>query len=125
MHGKEMPFNFIQQFAVRVDDAAADFAFQVEMFPALCFIVNVLITGAAAVVEEIFANLPRSGKFFQMPVDGSLPNGRPLVRKMAYQLIHGDMTVPKGTHILKNVLSLPGMIICRAFMFHHGYRVPD
>jgi hypothetical protein len=34
--------------------------------------------------------------------------------------------VPKGLHILKNTLSLPGMIICRTLVYHKNQRIiPD
>jgi hypothetical protein len=120
---EEMPFNFFQKLAVHVDEVAADFTFKMKMFPAIFFVFYVLITGAFVIMQNIFADPSPGGQFFKMPVNGRLPNYLAGVLKMAYYLIDRYMTALEGPHILKDTLSLPGTIICRAFMRHGLYRI--
>jgi hypothetical protein len=80
---EEMPLYFIQEITVRMDEAAADFAFQMEMFPAVCAVVYVLIAGALAVTEGVLTDLPPGGQFFKMPVDGGLSDKLFRLRKVA------------------------------------------
>jgi hypothetical protein len=123
---EEMPFNFIQQIAVHVDEGAAGFALQVEMIPAVCSFGYVLITGAFTVMENIFADLSLSRQFFKMPVDGSLPDTLFDILKMAYYAANRYMGALKGPYVIENTLPLPGAIICRTFTRHGPYRImPD
>jgi hypothetical protein len=119
---EEVPFDFIQKIAVHMDEGAANFAFKMEMIPAVCFAVYVLITGAFAVVQDILADLSLGRQFFKMPVDGSLPDALFHIIKMTYNLIDCHMGALKGLHVIKNTLSLPGVIIYRTF-YHRPYGI--
>jgi hypothetical protein len=114
MTAEEMFFDLIQEIAVRMDEIAAHFAFQMEMIPAF-YRVYVLVTGAFALIQHIFADLSPGRQFLQMPVDSGLPNDLFRIRKMARYLIDRDMGSPKGLHVIKDTLPLAGMIICRTF----------
>jgi hypothetical protein len=46
----EVPPNFIQELAVRVDEGAADFTFKMKVFPAFFFVFYILITGAFVIM---------------------------------------------------------------------------
>jgi hypothetical protein len=106
-----------------VDKGAAAFAFQMKMFPAVFFVFYILITGTFVIKPEVFADLSRGPQFFKMPVDGSLPDGVFGVLEMAQDLGNRYMPAPKGLHIIKNALSLPGMIICRTFICHNRHPI--
>jgi hypothetical protein len=121
---EEMPLDFIQQIAVYVHKDAADFAFKVEMIPAVYSVVCVLITGAFTVMQDIFADFSLLRQFFKMPVDCGLPDTLSGIRKMAYYLIDRYMNALKGLHIIENGLSLPGVIIYRTFACHGSYPIP-
>jgi hypothetical protein len=112
MAAEEMFFDLIQQIAVRMDEIAADFALQMEMIPAFCR-VYVLVTGAFALIQHIFADLSPGRQFLQMPVDSGLPNNLFGILKMPRYLIDRDMSSPKGLHVIKDAPSLAGMMICR------------
>jgi hypothetical protein len=114
MAAQEVFFDLIQEIAVRMDEIAADFAFQVEMIPA-CYCVYVLVTGAFALIQHIFADLPPGRQFLQMPVDSGLPNDLFRILKMARYLIDRNMGSPKGLHVIKDTLPLEGMIMRRTF----------
>jgi hypothetical protein len=118
MPAEKMFFHSIQKIAVHMDEGAAAFTFQVKMFPAFFFLINILITGTFIIKPDIFANLPRGPQFLKMTVDGGLPDSVFRVLKMAYYLINRYMPALKGSHIIKNALSLPGMIIRRTFICH-------
>jgi hypothetical protein len=81
-----------------------------------------LITGAFAVMQDIPADLSLSRQFFKMPVDGSLPDALFHIIKMTYNLIDCYMSALKGFHVIKNTLSLPGVIIYRTF-YHRLYGI--
>jgi hypothetical protein len=109
---------FIQKFTVRVDKGAADFTQQMKMLPAESLILNVLITGAFTVTQRKFPYHSLRRQFFQMPVDGSLPNKLFAAGKMAGYLVNRYMAAAKGTYIAENAVPLPGMIIRRTFTPH-------
>jgi hypothetical protein len=115
---EEMLFNFFQQITIHMDEGAATFAFQMEMFPAFFFTVYVLITGAFVIKQNIFTELSFGREFLKMPVYGGLPNSLFRIFKVAYYLINRYMTARQGLHIFKNTLALPGVIICRTFTHH-------
>jgi hypothetical protein len=114
MTAEEMFFDLVQQIAVRMDEIAADFAFQMEMIPAF-YRVYVLVTGAFALIQHIFADLSPGRQFLQMPVDSGLPDNLFAILKIPRYLIDRDMSSPKGLHVIKDTLPLTGMIICRTF----------
>jgi hypothetical protein len=119
MSAEEMPPDLVQQIAVLVDEASADFAFQMEMFPAPPAAAGVLVTGAFTAARGILADLPPGRQFFKMPVDGGLPNGLFRTGKMPRYLNDRYMAAAEGLHIVEDVLSLPGMIICRTPLCHN------
>jgi hypothetical protein len=88
------------------------------MFPAVFFAAYILVTGAFAVMEDIFAYQAGSGQPFKMTVHGSLPHGLSRVLKVAYYLINRYVAVPQGLDIIENRLTLPGMVIFRTFSRH-------
>jgi hypothetical protein len=106
-----------------VDKVSADFAFQMEMIPAV-YLVYVLITGAFTIMQDIFTDLPLSHQLFEMAVDGSLPNSIFHILKIAYYLIDRYMSTLEGLKVIKNALPLPGVIIYRTFrhrpVSYHG-----
>jgi hypothetical protein len=114
----EMSFDFFQKAAVRMDEATANFTFQMKMFPAICPVVYVLITSAFVFVQDIFADLPLDRQFFKMPVDGRLPDCFFRILKIADYLADRYMAALKGFQIIKNTLSLPSAVIYRTFMRH-------
>jgi hypothetical protein len=120
MTAEEMLFDLIQQIAVHMDKGPADFAFQMEMIPAF-YCVYVLVTGAFALIQHVFADLSPDRQLLQMPVDGGLPDDFFGILKMTHYLIDSNMRAPKGLHVIKDALSLPGVIICRTFR-HRPYR---
>jgi hypothetical protein len=85
-----------------------------KMIPAFSR-VYVLVTGAFAFIQHIFADLPPGRQFFEMPVDGGLPDDLFGILKMAYYLIDRDMAALKGLHVIEDMLSLAGVVICRTF----------
>jgi hypothetical protein len=119
---KEMPPYFIEQIAVRVDKAAAGVAFQMKMFPALFFVVYILIRGAFAAAQGIFADLSPGGKPFKVPVNGGLPDNFFSILKMTDHLADCNVLAPKGFHIIKDALSLAGAIQFRT-LAGHAYTV--
>jgi hypothetical protein len=124
MAAEEMPLDFIQQIAVYVNEEAAGFAFQVEMIPAVCAAVLVLVTGACTVMQDILADFSLSREFFQMPVDGGLSDALSGILKMAYYPADRNMGALEGLEVIENVLPLPGVIGCRTFrhrsVSYHG-----
>jgi hypothetical protein len=95
-----------------------------KMLPAIPLIVYVLITGASAFKHGVLADLPVLRQFFQMTVDGRLPNGGSLILKILYDLTHRNMAIPQRRHVVKNKTPLLGVITCRTIVFHTGGSVP-
>jgi hypothetical protein len=118
MPAQKVPFNFIQKIAVHVDEGAAAFAFQVKMFPATGLVIYVLVTGAVAVIQGIFTDPPLGRHFFKMPVNGGLSDYLFRILKMTRYLINRYMIPLQGFQVIKDALSLPGMVICRTFTRH-------
>jgi hypothetical protein len=124
MFRHKMPVDSVQQLAVRVDKIAADFALQVEMFPAVLSFLHILVAGAFAVAQKVFAYLPLGQELFQVPVDGGLAYARsPFPGKVAGQLTRRHMAAPQGPHIVKNDLPLPGTVLRGPFLVGHRGRV--
>jgi hypothetical protein len=95
-----------------------------KMIPAF-YLVYILVTGTFSVTQDVLADLPPGRQFFEMPVDGGLPDGVFGILKMAYYLVDRNMAAPKGLHVIEDTLSLPGVIICRTFRhrpvsYHNG-----
>jgi hypothetical protein len=111
---EEMLFDLIQYIAVRMDEIAADFALQMKMIPAF-YLVYVLVTGALAVTQDVFADLPPGRQVFKVPVNGGLPDGVFGILKMAHYLVDRNMGASEGLHVIEDALSLPGVIFCRTF----------
>jgi hypothetical protein len=120
MTAEEMPPDLFQQIAVLVDKAAADFALQVKMFPALPASSGILVTGAFAAACGVFTDLPLGRQFFKMPVDSGLPDGLLRAGKVPRYLVNRYMAAAQGLHIVEDALSLPGVIICRTPLSHDG-----
>jgi hypothetical protein len=118
MFAEKMPFNFIKKIAIRMDKASADFALQMKMLPACCFVLYILITGAPAAAQRVFAYPALRRQFFKMPVDGGLPYKLFRVLKMADQLIDRYMTAFEGLHVSEDTLPLAGVIFRRTFTRH-------
>jgi hypothetical protein len=116
---EEMSPDLFQQIAVLVDKAAAYFALQMEMFPALPVAADILVAGAFTVAGGIFADLPPGRKFFKVAVDGGLPDGFVPIGKMPRYLVDRYMAASQGLHVVEDALSLPGMIICRTPLSHN------
>jgi hypothetical protein len=122
MPAKKVPFYFIEKITVRVNKTAADVAFQVKMFPAFFFVIHILVTGAFAAVQGVFADLSPGGKPFKVPVNGGLPDDFFGILKMADQLAYCDMFTLKGLHIIKDAPPLAGVIQFRTLV-DHAYTV--
>jgi hypothetical protein len=120
MPAEKVFFNFLKKITVQMDEGAANFAFHVKMLPAFFFVVDVLVAGAFVVKQDILTDLSPGGQPFKMAVDGGLADFLFRVFKMAYYLINRYMTALQGLHIVKNALSLPGVIIYRA-LIHDGF----
>jgi hypothetical protein len=98
-----------------------------EMIPAF-YLVDVLVAGAFAVTQDVFADLPLSRQSFKMPVDGGLPDDLFGILKMADYVVDRNMTAPKRLHVIEDTLPLPSVIICRTFRhrlvsYHNGLGV--
>jgi hypothetical protein len=94
-----------------------------EMLPAVCPIVYILITGAFTVIKAVFTDLSPGDEFFKVAVDGGLPNTVFRIPEMPHYLINRNMTAPQKSHIIEDKFSLPGTIACRAFTFHGDTRL--
>jgi hypothetical protein len=117
---KNMPPDVIQRVTFKVDKGSAFFTFQVEMLPAFRAVTGILITGAFAFVEYVFAEFPLLRQFFQVPVDRGLPYAFPLAGEKAGRLIHRNVPAPQGLKVIQNAFPLAGTVIRRAAVFHDG-----
>jgi hypothetical protein len=114
-----MPPNRVQEIAVQVDQAAADLAFQMKMIPAGFPGTRVLIAGAFAFLQDILMHLPFFRQPFKVAVYGRLPYIRSLLFKVPQDLESRYMGVSQGCHVIKDELSLLGIVGARAFVFHN------
>jgi hypothetical protein len=121
----EVPPDSVQQIAVFVDKAAADFALQMEMVPAPPVASHILVTGAFTVAGGVFTDRSPGRQFFKVPVDGGLPDRFLFVGKMPRYLVNRYVTAVQGPHIVEDALSLPGTILCRTPLCHDDvlYRI--
>jgi hypothetical protein len=117
---KDMPPYSIQRVTFKVDKDSALFTFQVEMFPAFRAVIHILITGAFAFVEYVFAEFSLLSQFFQMPVNRGLPDSFPLTGEKPGRLVYRYVPAPEGLKIIQNTLPLAGSIIRRTAVFHDG-----
>jgi hypothetical protein len=101
-----------------MDQGAAFFTFQVEMFLTCLTLVYVLITGARIFAQKVLTDLPFCRKSFQMTIHRGLSNDRFRTCKMPYNLMSRNMLFSQRGHILEDALSLGGGISGGTGLFH-------
>jgi hypothetical protein len=114
---KKVPLDFVQQFAVQMNELSTLLTLQVKMLMART-IRHILITGAFAVVKRIFPDTAKSYQLLKVPVYSSLSDNFGLIREVSRNLACRNVGVSQRGKIVEYLLTLPGVIVCGSRMFH-------
>ena len=110
--GEEVGLDFLQLVAVEVDKSAALLAFAVEAdFGLDMFILpDVLKTGRAASVDDVFVDDAFVDEALELPVDGGLADGDAVKLEILVNVCGGEVHAGDGFEVLEQDGTLFGFI---------------
>ena len=111
---KQVLFDFLELFAVHMDQPIAFFTFTMEADLRLhmAFRSNIFKAGRTVLVDHIFIQNALRYQAFQLPIDRGLADGGPQSPEMIADICSRNVDAGHGFKVGKQKLLLPGSVLC-------------